>query len=251
MEELAALASSARRGEPRLSPGRRAGDLGRRVRRAEAPQCRDRGALPRAEAAGQPLRAGRRRAVRGLRQGAPRPPALQPGECLRRGGGAGVRRPGAAVPEPAGRGAPRLHRRAEDRRPLALAPLRGGPPRHRRHPRRRRDRRERDAERPHDRRHPRAALRGAGHPRGARRVLHEPRRLRRPQRASGGGGRAYLRQPAQRRGRVAAPARSRRSPPRGRCTSSPMPGASSPSRWPTPRPRPSPGSRRSASRPTR
>ena len=86
----------------------------------------------------------------------------------------------------------RLHRRAEDRRPLAVAALRRGPPRHRRHPRRRRDRRERDAERPHHRRHPRAALRGPRHPRGPRRVLHEPRRLRRPQRPPGrGGGRTF------------------------------------------------------------
>ena len=132
-----------------------------------------------------------------------------------------------------------------------VAALRGGPPRHRRHPRRRRDRRERDAERPHHRRHPRAALRRSRHPRGPRRVLHEPRRLRRPQRPPGRGGGPHLRQPEERRRRVAAPARPGRSPRPARSASSPMPGASSPSRWPTRRPPPSTGSRRSASPPTR
>ena len=51
-------------------------------------------------------------------------------------------------------------------------------------------------------------LRGrAGGARGARRGLPEPRRFRRAQRAAGGEHRPHLRQPAQRRGGVAAPAR--------------------------------------------
>ncbi len=74
--------------------------------------------------------------------------AFDPGEVVR------VRRPGPAVSQPRGRCAAGLHRRAEDRRAVAVAALRGRAARHRRHPRRRRDRRECDAERPHHRRHP-------------------------------------------------------------------------------------------------
>ena len=57
----------------------------------------------------------------------------------------------------------------------------------------------------------RTRLKGAGVPRrarGARRDLHAPRRFRRAQRAAGGRGREGVRQSAQRRGRLAAPARS-------------------------------------------
>ena len=134
-------------------------------------------------------------------------PLLQPRERLRRGRRRRVRRPRPPLPEPRRRRPARLHRRAEDRRPVAVAALRGRPPRHRRHPRRRRDRRERHAERPHHRRHPRTARRRARRPRGARRGLHEPRRLRRAERPPGRGRRPHLRQPAQRRRRLAAPAR--------------------------------------------
>ena len=65
----------------------------------------------------------------------------------------------------------------------------------------------------------------------------------RPQRPPGRGRRPHLRQPPQRRRRLAAPARPARSPPPGRCASSPTPGARSPSPSPTPRPPPSPASR--------
>ena len=161
MEELAAARRGDRRREPRLPPGRRAADQRRRLRRAEAPQRRDRGRLPRAQAPRQPLRAGRRRALRDLLQGPPRGPDAPPRERLRRGGRPRVRHPHPPLPEPARGRAARLHRRAEDRRPLALAALRGRPPRRRRHPRRRRDRRERHRERPHHPRHPRTARRRA------------------------------------------------------------------------------------------
>ena len=186
-----------------------------------------------------------------LLQGPPRGPDAQPRERLRRGGRPRVRHPHPPLPEPArGRG-PRLHRRAEDRRPLAVAALRGRPPRRRRHPRRRRDRRERHRERPHHPRHPRPARRRARGPRGPRRMLHEPRRLRGAERPPGA-------RPAPAPSPTRAtppPARcassTRASPPPARCTSSPTPGARSPSRWPTPSPPPSPASPPSASRPTR
>jgi hypothetical protein len=97
---------------------------------------------------------------------------------------------------------------------------------------RRRGGRERHRQRPHHRRHP-EEIRRAGGPRGARRGLHEPRRFRGAERAAGGGGRQDLRQSAQRRRGLAAPARCRdhRVAP---LRSSPMPGASS-DRWPKPR----------------
>ncbi len=63
--------------------------------------------------------------------------------------------------------------------------------------------------------------------RGARRGLHAQRGFRGAERAAGRGRQADLRQSAQFRGRLAAPARSRRSPPAGRSPSSPMPGARS------------------------
>ena len=61
--------------------------------------------------------------------------------------------------------------------------------------------------------------------RGARRGLHDQAGFPRAERAAGGGRRAAVRQSAQRGGRLAAPDRCRRSPRRGRCISSPMPGA--------------------------
>ena len=78
--------------------------------------------------------------------------------------------------------------------------------------------------------------------RGARRDLSAPRRVREAQRRAGGSGREGVRQPAQRRGRVAAPARRLRSPRAGRCASSPTPGAR-PARC---RPTPSPASTRAS-----
>ena len=69
--------------------------------------------------------------------------------------------------------------------------------------------------------------------RGARRDLYEPRGLPAHERGAGEARRTPVRQSAQRRGRLAPPARSVASPPSGRCASSPMAGA----RWPTCRPR--------------
>ena len=66
----------------------------------------------------------------------------------------------------------------------------------------------------------------ARRPRSARRSVHVQGRLRGAERAAGSGGRQDLRQPAQRRRRLASPEGRRASPPRGRCASSPTAGAS-------------------------
>ena len=125
--------------------------------------------------------------------------------------------------------AARLYRRAEDRRPVLLAALREG---------RAGQRRPRAATASSARTSPpmsrtiadipqRLARRAAGCARRARRGLYEPRRFRRAERSGRRRRASRLRQSAQRRGGLAAPARSRRSPPHGRCAFSPMPGARS------------------------
>ena len=81
---------------------------------------------------------------------------------------------------------------------------------------------------------PAPAQRRAEDFRGPRRGLYAPRRFRSAQRPPGGGGKAGVRQSAQLRRRLAAPARSRASPQAGRSPSSPTPGAKSAS--PSPRP---------------
>ena len=104
--------------------------------------------------------------------------------------------------------AARCRRRAEDRRALLQSALRerrtgpGGDAR------RRLRGRGRDRQRAHGRLDPAPARRRAEDFRGAWRGLHAPRRLRRPQRPPGGGGKAGVRQSAQLRRRLAAPARS-------------------------------------------
>ncbi len=102
-----------------------------------------------------------------------------------------------------------------------------------RHPRRRRDRRERHRQRPDHPRPARAAGGRAGGAGGARRSLHVARRVRGAERPAG-------------RDRRPAPSPIRATPPparcasstlgsprRGRCTSSPTPGARFQRRWPT------------------
>ena len=84
MEELAALAQALAEANLAYHQADAPRDHRRRLRRAEAPQRRDRGALPRAQARRQPERARRRRPVRRLRQGPPRGPDAEPRERLRR-----------------------------------------------------------------------------------------------------------------------------------------------------------------------
>ena len=62
-----------------------------------------------------------------------------------------------------------------------------------------------------------AARQAARHARSARRSLYDPCRFRGAEQAPGKGRQARLRQSAQCRGGLGAPARSRRSPRRGRC----------------------------------
>ena len=106
----------------------------------------------------------------------------------------------------AGPRAPRLRRRAQDRRPLDRPPLRERRARARGDAGRRDARRGRHRERPHDPDGP-AAHRRASAARGARRGLLLEDGVREGQRGARGRGRAALRQPAQRRRRDDAPAR--------------------------------------------
>ena len=111
---------------------------------------------------------------------------------------------------------------------LSVALPTGRPARAGRDARRRRHRRERDREHPHARHRARRCSPATGWPggaRNARRGLYGARRVFRGQRGARGGRRVGFRQSAQCRGRLVAPARSRRSPRAGRSNSSPMPGA--------------------------
>ena len=101
----------------------------------------------------------------------------------------------------------RFHRRAEDRRPVDVAALRGRRARHRGDARRRRGGRGRHRQHPHARRRA-AEAEGPQHPRhlrGARRGLHDQEGVPRAQQAAGRGRRGALRQSAQLGRRLAAP----------------------------------------------
>ena len=98
-------------------------DLGRRIRRAASAQQRDRGALSRTDPQGFAVAEGRRGADRQVQEGAARGADAVARQCLQRRGCDRIRRPRGALPE-ARRGAG-LHRRAEDRRAVAVAALRG------------------------------------------------------------------------------------------------------------------------------
>ena len=204
---------------PLLREGR-ARDQRRRVRRADAPPPRHRGALPGADHAGLADPARRRRArVGGVRRRrAPRAAALA-GQRLQLRRAAGLaqprRRPGRASSDF------RYGLRAEDRRPRRGAGLRGRALRPGRHPRRRLPRREHHREPPTIRSIP-MQLRGHGLPRalrGARRGLHAEGRLRAAEQRAGRPRRAAVRQPPQRRRRRRPPARPAQSRPRAGSTS--------------------------------
>ena len=117
------------------------------------------------------------------------------------------RRPHPPLPEARRRRADRLQRRAEDRRALDVAALRGRRTRHRGHPRRRRRGRGRHRQYPHARGRAEEAEgpQRARDLRGARRGLHDQAGVSRAQRAAEGGRRHHLRQSAQFGGGLAAP----------------------------------------------
>ena len=196
-----------RRARPALSRRGRADDFRRRLRRLAPPLQRAGGRLPRARRRGLGQSQGRRAAVGEVRQGPPRRADALARQHLRRRGGRGFLRPRAALSR-AGRGrAADDGRRAQDRRALLLAALRERRTRSGGDARRRLRGRGRHRQRAHDLGDSEPAARRAAHLRGARRGLYAPRRFRRAQRPSGGGGQADLRQSAQLRRRLAAPAR--------------------------------------------
>ena len=153
-------------------------------------------------------------------------PMLSLAERVQRGGRGGFRRPHPPLPQSEGGREARLHRRAEDRRAVDVAALRGRRAGEGRHPRRRRRRRGRHRQYPHHERGAGQAQR-KGHPgglRGARRGLHDQGRrssssTSRPRPASSSTSIRATPRPARCGSSI------RRSPRRGRCTSSPIPGA--------------------------
>ena len=121
----------------------------------------------------------------------------------------------------------RVHRRAQDRRAVDVAALRGRRAGHRRHPRRRRRGRGRHRQHPDRQGNPAPAQRQKlpDGLRGARRSLHDQAGLPRAQQAPGGGGRAPSSPIRATRPPARCARRTRASRRRARCTSSPMPGA--------------------------
>ena len=207
-----------RRARQALLSRRRAHRDRRRVRRVAPALQRDRKALSGFRQRGVAVAESRRGAVGSLQEG----PAFRSDAVARqrlcRRGRPRLRRPHRALPE-ARRRQGRFLGRAEDRRPLDVAALRGRRARHRGDPRRRRRRRGRHRQHPHARRRAAEAERPQRprHLRGARRGLHDQEGLPRAQRAAEGGRRHHLRQSAQ-LGRGLAPAEGpdhhRLAPPR-------------------------------------
>ena len=193
--------------------------------------------FPDAETRRQPERTGGRGAIGQVRHRAPCGAHAVAGERLLRRRRARFRRPDAPLPRPAGRRADRAHRRAQDRRPVHVAALRGGQAQARRHPRRRHHRRGRHRQCAHHQatsptRCPRACRRWS---RCAARSISARRISRRSTRSR--------KRPASRSTSIRATPppgrcarRTRRSPQGAPCASSPMPGArSAASCRPTPR----------------
>ncbi len=140
--------------------------------------------------------AGRRGAVREIRQGAPQGGDAVARQRLRRRGGRGVLRPRAPLPRHGRRTPARRHRRAEDRRALLLAALRGRRAAAGGDARRRQEGEDVTAnvrtiaDIPHE-----LAGQAAGHPGDPRRDLHDQGRFRRRQRAPGEAGKPLFANP--------------------------------------------------------
>ena len=227
--EHARLHGRDRRARQALLPGGRADGHRRRVRRAARALRRDRGALSRSAHARIAVAQGRRGAdARGFAKVRHARADALARQRLRRGGRASTSSAASAASSSFRDDEPiAFTRRAEDRRPVDVAALRGRRARHRRDARRRQRGRGRHRQYP-DAQGRAAAAQGqrrAGGLRGARRGLHDQGRLPRAQRAAEGGRRAAS-SPTRATPPPARCARTtRRSPLRGRSASSPMPGA--------------------------
>ena len=162
--------------------------------------------VPEPAHAGEPVAQGRRGAGARLRQGAPRGADAVAAECVRRRGGRRFRRAHPPLPQSEGGRAGRVHRRAEDRRALDVAALRGRRAGQGRHPRRRLRGRGRHRQYPDGEGGPAPAQgqENSAGLRNPRRNLHDQGGLPRAQQAAGGGGRAGVRQSAQLGGRLVA-----------------------------------------------
>ena len=159
----------------------------------------------------QPDAAGRRGARGALRQGAARGADAVARQCLCRRRRGRFCRPHSPLSASSRRRGDRVFRRAEDRRPVDVAALRGRRTGHRRDARRWHRGRGRHRQRQDAGRHSEAAQRQRHSVgvRSARRSLHDQAGLSRPQQKTGGGRQAALCQSAQYRGRFVAPARRR------------------------------------------
>ena len=164
--------------------------------------------FPAAQAFRLAVRAGRRGGLGEIREDRPQGADAVARQCLLRRGGRRLHRARAPFPAHRRRDRNRLHRGAEDRRPVAVAALRepragdGGDAG------RRDGRRERDGQRAHHRRDSGPpAEGGAGNIRGARRGLHDQGGLRRAQREG-------------RRRRASRSTSTRATPPPAPCASS-------------------------------
>ena len=150
---------------------------------------------------------GRRGAIGTVQEGPARGADAVARQCLCRAGRARFRRPHPTLPQARRGRQDRFQRRAEDRRAVDVAALRGRRTRHRRDPRRRRGGRGRHRQYPHARGRAAEAEgpQRARDLRGARRGLYDQAGLSRAQRTAEGGRRHHLRQSAQFGGGLAAP----------------------------------------------
>ena len=233
-EEHARLQAEIAEHDRRYHGRGRADHFRRRIRCAAPALHRARRGVSQACRRGFRQSQGRRGAVGEIRQGPPPRADAVARQYLRRRGGRGVLRPGAALSGLERRRAARCRCGSQDRRALLQPALREWRTRPGGDARRRLRRRGRDRERARGGSDPEAPQGRAEDLRGARRGLHAPHRLCRAERAPGRRRQAGLRQSAQLRRRLAAPARSAHDRRAAACSFSPTPGEKSAS--PSPRP---------------
>ena len=179
----------------------------RRIRRVAPALQRHRGEVSGIRHGEFAVAEGRRGAFRALHESPARGADAVARQCLRRRGRGRFRRPHPALSQARRRRRDRLQRRAEDRRAVDVAALRGRRTRHRGDARRRRRGRGRHRQYPHaqGRAEEAEGPQGARDLRGARRGLHDQAGFPRAQRTAEGRRRHHLRQSAQFGGGLAAP----------------------------------------------